>query len=101
MQTDATTHKVVGPTMLGVVSGVHTHATTPNNVGTRFSQSPSLLNFGSGSWPPALALSLAFAAENITNLPLALRARKKNLSSIRLGKSMRGPEVLRGKDTTR
>ena len=34
MQTDATTHKVVGPTMLGVGSGVQTDATTPNNVGT-------------------------------------------------------------------
>ena len=31
--------------------------------------------------PRALALSLAFAAENIKNLPLALRAREKNLSS--------------------
>ena len=77
MQTDATTPKVVGPKMLAVVSGVHTDATTPNNVGTRLSQSPSLLISGSGSWPPALALSLAFAAENITNLPLALRAREK------------------------
>ena len=51
----------------------------------RLSRSPSLLISGSGSWPlregQALALSLAFAAENIKNLPLALRAREKNLSS--------------------
>ena len=43
--------------------------------------SPSLLISGSGSWPPregrALALLLAFAAENIKNLPLALRACEK------------------------
>ena len=63
--------------MLGVVSGLHTDATTPNNVGTRLPQSPSLLTSVSGSWPPALALSFAFAAENIKNLPLALRAREK------------------------
>ena len=46
----------------------------------RLSQSPSLLisGSGSGSWPQreALALSLAFAAENIKSLPLALRARE-------------------------
>ena len=44
------------------------------NTGTlRLSQSPSLLISGSGSWPQreALALSLAFAAENIKSLPLA------------------------------
>ena len=45
-------------------------------------------------------LSLAFAAENITNLPLALRARQKICVRF-VGKSMLGPEVLRGKDTTR
>ena len=47
----------------------------------RLSRSPSLLISGSGSWPPregrALALLLAFAAENIKNLPLVLRAREK------------------------
>ena len=44
----------------------------------RLSQSPSLLISGSGSWlqREALALSLAFAAENIKSLPLALRARE-------------------------
>ena len=49
------------------------------NTGTlRLSQSPSLLISGSGSWPQreALPLSLAFAAENIKSLPLALRARE-------------------------
>ena len=40
----------------------------------RHSQSPSLLISGSGSW---LALSFAFAAENIKNLPPALRASEK------------------------
>ena len=44
---------------------------------TRFSQRPSLLISGSERWPGALALSFAFAAENIKNLPLALRAREK------------------------
>ena len=41
----------------------------------RLSQSPSLLISGSGSWPQreALVPSLAFAAENIKNLPLASR----------------------------
>ena len=47
----------------------------------RLSRSPSLLISCSGSWPlregRALALSLAFAAENLKNLPLALRAREK------------------------
>ena len=53
----------------------------------RLYQSHSLLISGSGSWPQregrALALSLAFAAENQLgsgkhkNLPLALRAREK------------------------
>ena len=47
----------------------------------RLSQSPSLLISGSGSWPQregrVPALSLTFAAENIGNLPLALRAREK------------------------
>ena len=40
----------------------------------RHFQSPSLLISGSGSW---LALSFAFAAENIKNLPPALRASEK------------------------
>ena len=44
--------------------------------------------------------SLAFAAENIKNLPLALRAREKIWVRL-VGKSMLGPEVPRGKDTTR
>ena len=52
----------------------------------RLYQSHSLLISGSGGWPQregrALALSLAFAAENQLgrkdkNLPLALRAREK------------------------
>ena len=89
----------------------------PTSVGTTLPQSPSLLISGSGSWPPALARfwrrkhkkstksssrsrSLAFAAENIKNLPLALRAREKIWVRL-VGKSMLGPEVLRGKDTTR
>ena len=44
----------------------------------RLSQSPSLLISGSGSCiqREALALSLAFSAENIKSLPLALRARE-------------------------
>ena len=45
------------------------------------SQSPSLLISGSGSWSQregrAPALSLAFAAKNVKNLPLVLRAREK------------------------
>ena len=48
---------------------------------TRLSYSPSLLVSGCGSWPQregrALALSFAFAAENIKNRLLALRARDK------------------------
>jgi len=40
----------------------------------RLSQSPLLLISGSGSWPQ---ISLAFAAENVKNLLLALRAREK------------------------
>ena len=45
---------------------------------TRLSQSPSLLISGSGSWPQregrALALSLAFAAENIRTFKSTARA---------------------------
>ena len=54
----------------------------------RLSQSPSLLISGSGSWPQrdALALSLAFAAENIKSLPLALCARE-NFEFRLVGKS--------------
>ena len=40
--------------------------------GVGLSQSRSLLISGSGSW-----LQLAFAAENIKNVPLALRVREK------------------------
>ena len=39
------------------------------------------MRFFAGETSRALALSFAFAAENIKNLPLALRAREKNLSS--------------------
>ena len=41
-------------------------------IGVGLSESPSLLISGSGSW-----LQLAFAAENIKNLLLGLRAREK------------------------
>ena len=54
---------------------------------SRLSQSPSLLISGSDSWfqweGRAVALSLAFAAENIKNIPLALRAREKLSSTCR------------------
>ena len=39
---------------------------------SRLSQSPSLLNSGSGSWP-----QLSLAAENKKNLPLTIRARER------------------------
>ena len=45
-------------------------------VSSRPSQSPSLLISGSSSWPQrAPALLLAFAAENIQNVLLALKSR--------------------------
>ena len=66
------------------------------NINDRLYQSHSLLISGSGSWPQregrALALSLAFAAENQLgsgkhkNLPLALHAREKILARL-VGKS--------------
>ena len=54
-----------------------------SKIKARLSQSPSLLISGSGSW---LAHSFAFSAENIKNLPLALRAREKNWARL-VGKS--------------
>ena len=76
------------PISISYMNKVH-HHTRDRDANSSRQNDVTWCDFFAGETSRALALSLAFAAENIKNLPLALLARKK-LSVRLVGKSKRG-----------